>query len=98
MLIVKILSKILAIPLIIAMTVIVGICKLIESIGGFVVGLYNLVLIIGGICALIDTGSFDLTKKIFIFLIVENVIFAVLGLGVSTIVLMRDKLMDYMFA
>ena len=44
------------------------------------------------------TGSWDMAKTMFMFLVVENVIIAIIGFGMGMIAILRDKLMEFMAA
>lgn len=98
MMIVKILGKIVVAPLVILITALLGILSTFGKIGGFFLGLFNLVIIFGAICAICATGSWDLPKQAFIFLVVENIIIAIAGFGIAWVAIVRDKLMGFLAA
>lgn len=98
MMIVKIIGKIVAVPAIIMITALLGVASAFEKISSFFIGISNLVIILGAIAAVCVTGSWDMAKAMFIFLVAENVIIAILGFGMGMIAIMRDKLMEFMAA
>lgn len=98
MTIVKIIGKIVAIPVIIMITALLGVASAFEKISSFFIGIFNLVIILGAIAAVFVTGSWDMAKTMFIFLVAENVVVAIIGFVIGTVAIMRDKLMEFMAA
>ena len=98
MMIVKIIGKIVAIPAIIMITALLGVASAFEKISSFFIGIFNLVIILGAIAAVIVTGTWDMAKEMFIFLVAENVVLAIIGFGIGWVAIMRDKLMEFMAA
>lgn len=98
MMIVKIIGKIAAVPAIIMITALLGVASAFEKISSFFIGIFNLVIILGAIAAVCVTGSWDMARTMFIFLVAENVVIAVIGFGIGMIAIMRDKLMEFMAA
>lgn len=98
MMIVKIIGKIVAVPAIIMITALLGVASAFEKISSFFIGIFNLVIILGAIAAVCVTGSWDMARMMFIFLVAENVVIAVIGFGIGMIAIMRDKLMEFMAA
>lgn len=98
MMIVKIIGKIVAIPVIIMITALLGVASAFEKISSFFIGIFNLVIILGAIAAVFVTGSWDMAKTMFIFLVAENVVVAIVGFGIGMVAIIRDKLMDFMAA
>ena len=98
MMIVKVIGKIVAVPAIIMITALLGVASAFEKISNFFIGIFNLVIILGAIAAVCVTGSWDMAKTMFMFLVVENVIIAIIGFGMGMIAILRDKLMEFMAA
>lgn len=98
MMIVKIIGKIVAIPVIIMITALLGVASAFEKISSFFIGIFNLVIILGAIAAVFVTGSWEMAKTMFIFLLVENVVIAIIGFAIGWVAIMRDKLMEFMAA
>ena len=98
MMIVKIIGKIVAIPVIIMITALLGVATAFEKISSFFIGVFNLVIILGAIAAVFVTGSWDMAKTMFIFLVAENVVIAIIGFTIGWVAIMRDKLMEFMAA
>ena len=98
MMIVKIIGKIVAIPAIIMITALLGVASAFEKISSFFIGIFNLVIILGAIAAVFVTGSWEMAKTMFIFLVAENVVIAIIGFAIGWVAIMRDKLMEFMAA
>lgn len=98
MMIVRIIGKIVAIPVIIMITALLGVASVFEKISSFFIGIFNLVIILGAFAAVFVTGSWDMAKTMFIFLVAENVVIAIIGFIIGWVAIMRDKLMEFMAA
>ena len=98
MMIVKIIGKIVAIPVIIMITALLGVASAFEKISSFFIGIFNLVIILGAIAAVFVTVSWEMAKTVFIFLVAENVVIAIIGFVIGWVTIMRDKLMEFMDA
>ena len=68
---VKLVAKIIVLPLILVLGFVLLIYNTVDSIVSFLAGLLNLYVVVGVIAAYLDTGSWDLAKQSLIFFAIE---------------------------
>lgn len=95
---VKLVAKIIVLPLILVLGFVLLIYNTVDSIVSFLAGLLNLYVVVGVIAAYLDTGSWDLAKQSLIFFAIETVLLGVPGLCAEGLRCMQTRLMDFVWA
>ena len=94
MLMIKIVGKIAALPLIVLLGTFVTIVSVFDKLGGFLVGIFNLLIGIAVIYCL-ATKNWHMVQQGVIFFIGENVIYAIAGIIVGGAANLKERLMGF---
>lgn len=98
MFILKILAKIIVLPIILVLSIVLAIYGTIDKILGLCVGAVNIIYVIGVIAAVINTDSFYYVKQALIFFTLETILFGVPQLCAAGIKKLNYKLLDFVWA
>ena len=73
----KLIAKVLVLPVILFLGFIILTYNTVEGIARFILGILNIIIVVGVIAAYCNTGSWDLVKQGLIFLAIESVVLGV---------------------
>lgn len=74
---VKLVAKVLVVPVILFLGFIILTYNTVEGIVRFILGILNIIIVVGVIAAYCDTGSWDLVRQGLIFFAIESVVLGV---------------------
>ena len=94
MLIIRMIGKIVSLPLIVLLGTFVTIAGVFDKLGGFVVGVFNLAIGIAVIYCL-ATKNWHMVQQGVIFFVAENVIYAIAGIIVGGAASLKERLMGF---
>lgn len=95
MFMIKLLGKLLALPLIVLFGVGVTICMTIDKISGFIIGIFNLMAGAIVLYALLVTHDYSLVRDGIIIAIIENIFFFMIGIIAGVLDGCRKVLMQF---
>lgn len=95
---VKLVAKIIVLPLILVLGFVLLIYNTVDSIVSFLAGLLNVIIVVGVVAAYFNTGSWDLAKQSLIFFAIETVFLGVPELCAEGLRCMQTRLMDFVWA
>lgn len=87
--------RILALPIVILLFGIEGILNAAESVSGFFIGLYNL-LLVAILCLIIYNKEWNQMWGFSIMLVVEGILLAAVGVAHAFISIVKDRLISFM--
>lgn len=94
----KLVAKVLVIPLILVLGFILLIYNAIEGIVSFLVGILNVIIVVGVVAAYFNTGSWDLAKQGLIFFAIESVLIGVPQLCAGGVCYLHERLQEFVWA
>lgn len=95
MFIIKILGKVLALPVIVLLGVGVTLCGIVEKISGFVIGIFNILAALAIAYAFFVAKNHAMLKNGFFLLLGENVFFVIVGLSSEIMKDIQEQLMGF---
>lgn len=98
MFILKLLAKIIVLPIILVLSISLAIYGTVDKLVGLLVGAVNAFYVIGVIAAVLNTDSFYYVKQAFIFFAIEAVLLGVPQLCAAGIKKLNYKLLDFVWA
>lgn len=94
----KLVAKVLVIPLIIVLGFILLVYNTVEGIVSFLVGILNVIIVVGVVAAYFNTGSWDLAKQGLIFFAIESVLIGVPQLCAGGVCYLHERLQEFVWA
>lgn len=95
---VKLVAKVLVLPMILFLGFIILSYNTVEGIARFILGILNIIIVVGVIAAYCNTGSWDLVKQGLIFLAIESVVLGVPQLFASGVRSLYERLQMFLWA
>lgn len=95
---VKLVAKVLVLPVILFLGFIFLTYNTVEGIARFIMGIMNILIVVGVIAAYCNTGSWDLAKQGLIFFAIESVVLGVPQLCVGGVRSLHERLQAFMWA
>ena len=95
---VKLVAKIFVVPLILFLGFVLLTYNTVEGIVSFLVGILNVVIVVGVFAAYFCTGSWDLDKQGLIFFAIESVLLGIPQLCAGAVTCLHDRLLEFMWA
>lgn len=95
---IKLVAKIFAVPLILFLGLILLTYNTVEGIVSFLVGILNIVIVVGVFAAYFSTDSWDLAKQGLIFFAIESVLLGIPQLCAGAVTCLHDSLLEFMWA
>lgn len=97
-LLLKLVAKIFVVPIILFLGFILLTYNTVEGIVSFLVGILNIVIVVGVFAAYFSTGSWDLAKQGLIFFAIESVLLGIPRLCAGAVTCLHDRLLEFMWA
>ena len=94
----KLVAKVLVLPVILFLGFIILTYSTLEGIARFILGILNIIIVVGVIAAYCNTGSWDLVKQGLIFLAIESVVLGVPQLFASGVRNLHERLQMFLWA
>lgn len=94
----KLVAKLLVIPLILVLGFILLVYNTVEGIVSFLVGILNVIIVVGVVAAYFNTGSWDLVKQGLIFFAIESVLIGVPQLCAGGVCYLHERLQAFVWA
>jgi len=94
----KLIAKVLVLPVILFLGFIILTYNTVEGIARFILGILNIIIVVGVIAAYCNTGSWDLVKQGLIFLAIESVVLGVPQLFVGGVRSLHERLQVFLWA
>jgi len=95
---VKLVAKVLVLPVILLLGFIILTYNTVEGVARFILGILNIIIVVGVIAAYCNTGSWDLVKQGLIFLAIESVVLGVPQLFASGVRSLHERLQMFLWA
>jgi hypothetical protein len=95
---IKLVAKILVLPLILFLNFILLVYNTVERIVLFLAGILNIILVVGVFCAYLNTGTWDLAKQSLIFFAIESVLIGLPQLCGGMVMCLQERLVKFMVA
>ena len=95
---IKLVAKILVIPLILVLGFVLLVYNTVEGIVTFLVGILNVIIVVGVVAAYYNTGSWDLAKQGLIFFAIESVLIGVPQLCAGGVCYLHERLQKFVWA
>lgn len=92
---IKLVAKVLVLPLILFLNFILLVYNTVEGIVLFLAGVLNIILVVGVICAYLNTGSWDLAKQSLIFFAIESVLLGLPQLCAGAVTYLQERLVEF---
>lgn len=90
----KVVCKIMVVPVIIILTVILGIAGICEKISSAIMGVLNIVFALAGVTSVISTGEWTMAKQIIIFLVIEFALFGIIEIGLISLETVKERMVQ----
>ena len=94
----KLVAKILVLPLILFLNFVLLVYNAVEKIVLFLAGVLNIIMVVGIFCAYFNTGTWDLAKQSLIFFAIESVLLGLPQLCAGAVTCLHDRLLEFMWA
>ena len=94
----KLVAKVLVLPVILLLGFIILTYNTVEGVARFILGILNIIIVVGVIAAYCNTGSWDLVKQGLIFLAIESVVLGVPQLFASGVCSLHERLQMFLWA
>lgn len=94
----KLVAKVLVIPVILVLGFILLVYNTVEGIVSFLVGILNVIIMVGVVAAYFNTGSWDLAKQGLIFFAIESVLIGVPQICASGVCYLHERLQEFVWA
>ena len=91
----KLVAKVLVLPLILFLNFILLVYNTVEGIVLFLAGVLNIILVVGVICAYLNTGLWDLAKQSLIFFAIESVLLGLPQLCAGMVTYLQERLVEF---
>ena len=95
---VKLVAKVLVLPVILLLGFIILTYNTVEGVARFILGILNIIIVVGVIAAYCNTGSLDLVKQGLIFFAIESVVLGVPQLFASGVRNLHERLQMFLWA
>lgn len=95
---IKLVAKILVLPLILFLNFILLVYNTVERIVLFLAGILNIILVVGVFCAYLNTGTWDLAKQSLIFFAIESVLIGVPQFFAGGVCYLHERLQEFVWA
>ncbi len=95
---VKLVAKILVLPVILFLNFVLLVYNTVEKIVLFLAGVLNIILVVGVLCAYLNTGTWDLAKQSLIFFAIESVLLGLPQLCGAIMTCLQERLVKFMAA
>lgn len=95
---VKLVAKILVLPLILFLNFVLLVYNTVEKIVLFLAGILNIIIVVGVFCAYLNTGSWDLAKQSLIFFAIESVLIGLPQLCGGMVICLQERLVKFIVA
>lgn len=95
---VKLVAKVLVLPVILFLGFIILTYNTVEGIARFLLGILNIIIVVGVIAGYCNTGSWDLVKQGLIFFAIESVVLGVPQLCANGVRSLHERLQMFLWA
>ena len=94
----KLMAKVLVLPVILLLGFIILTYNTVEGVARFILGILNIIIVVGVIAAYCNTGSWDLVKQGLIFFAIESVVLGVPQMCASGVRSLHERLQMFLWA